>query len=1778
MNGAGTDGLAGFGPATRDWFRRTFPDGPTPVQTRTWRAVARGENVLAIAPTGSGKTLAAFLSAIDHLTRAGTATHDDAAGRADGTSAPESPAHPDDGSPSPSGSPDPDGGLAPDGALAPGDAVRRAHGAGRRSASRRHPRGVRVLYLSPLKALGVDVERNLRRPLAGIDGAGTVTTGIRSGDTPARERRRLVTHPPDILITTPESLYLMLTSAARQTLRTVETVIVDEVHALAGDKRGAHLALSLERLDDLLPHPAQRLGLSATVAPREEVAHFLGGTHPVTVIADDAPPVPDLTVAVPVADMRHVPTTADRADQTNWAAQTAPRAWTAQTSGGARTGPASRSGGGSRTGLLPPGPVWRTNRGLARALADGAGSPTAVVPPGPGAGQGAGPAFSAAGMTHQRRLPSERTTTSIWPHIEQAVLDQVLTHRSTLVFVNSRGACERLTAHLNEAYAARTAGSATVQEAAAAQARVPHAPGLEPGRHRESWEAGDHARTQALPAGAPVIAMAHHGSVSKEQRAEVEAGLKEGRLRCVVATASLELGIDMGAVDLVIQVVPPPSVASGLQRVGRADHRVGGHPRGIVYPVTRTQLVDAAVGAEGMAAGAVEHTTPVANALDVLAQQTVAAVAVEDRTAAGWYATVRRAAPYRDLPREAFDAVLTMLTGGYTTTDLADFSPALVHDPRTDVLSARPGAQRRAVTSAGTIPDRGMFPVVLPEGDRSGGRRRVGELDEEMVNESAVGDVLTLGTSSWRIREITGDRVVVDPAAGRSSRLPFWRGEGAGRPTATGAAKGAFLREVGPLLGPVGTEDHVPEPLAARLRRAGLDANARTNLVALLREQRAATTALPTDTTVVLERHRDETGSWRLVVHSARGRGVHAPWALAIRERARQVLGVEPQTLVSDDGIVLQLPATVGSPPGPELVILDPGETAFLVRSQVEGTALFAARFRECAARALLMRPSRPGRRTPLWLQRLRSAELLQASRNLVGFPLLVEAARECLRDVYDLPALTELLTGLATGAVQVVEATTPTPSPFAQPLLMGYSDAFLYQGDLPQAERREQLLSLDPDLLASLLGDDGVAGVLDAEVMAQVEAELQRLTPRRRARADAEGVADLLRELGPLDAEELAARCAVVHGRGGRDASATGACEADGAHAGADGPNALATGLEAGNPEAVLAAGGPTALVTDAVRRALAELAGARRALEVGVGGRPAWVRPEDARLLHEATGLDLPAWVTPEADGVASQRPALEDLLARHARTHAQVTVAGAARALGAHPAAVEAELERLTQDGQVLRLGGGEARWMDAGVLRRVRSRSLARARAAVVPVQPAALQRLVLERSGAAGLGGGVDALAEALAGLEGVWLPASLWEQSVLPARVAGYAPPMLDELITSGEVVWQARSSAPDDADGTARTDLTALAQVEELAFFPTDSPLAPVVGDAVDPGAIGQAACWDLARTGGVTGSTLEPVRRSLAAAAPSGTTVRRVRSRHGRRAAAAASRRVEAAPQDLGPGRLRRALASASWSRLVEPEVGAEERAVAAIESLLDRLGVVTADGVLEAGVPGGLASLLPVLRRMEDTGTVLRGVFVEGLGPSQFAARETVDRLRALDAGRGAARGGARGLGPAAAPGAAGRGQGGERGDGRETLVVLDLRDPACLVGGVLAWPEATLPEGLAQPPHEAVTAPARRRGTRVVLAAGTPVLAAGEGLRLLTSFTRDRGELARAAAALVADERRRLRADGSGGRRRVRVESVNGLPAIAVGVSDLLAEAGLVREPQGMRLVVDPYGRF
>ncbi|MFF8276989.1 ATP-dependent helicase [Streptomyces lateritius] len=1534
--------LDSFSPATRGWFTGAFR-APTAAQEGAWQAIGAGSDVLVVAPTGSGKTLAAFLASLDQL-----------------ASTPP-----------------------------PADPKKRC----------------RVLYVSPLKALAVDVERNLRSPLTGIRQEAVrlglpepeVRVGIRSGDTPPAERRALATKPPDILITTPESLFLMLTSATRDALSGVETVILDEVHAVAATKRGAHLALSLERLDELLPRPARRIGLSATVRPVDEVARYLSPQRKVEIVQPPSGKEFDLSVVVPVEDMGEL-----------------------------------------------------------------GGSPASEAPEG-----GDKP--------------------SIWPHVEERIADLVQTHRSTIVFANSRRLAERLCNRLNEIAYERAMGE-------------PFPEGRPPAEIMAQSGAA-----QGAPA---LLARAHHGSVSKEQRAQVEEDLKAGRLPAVVATSSLELGIDMGAVDLVVQVESPPSVASGLQRVGRAGHQVGAVSTGVVFPKYRGDLVQAAVVTERMRSGSIESMRIPANPLDVLAQQLVAMVALDTWQMDDLLTVVRRAAPFSSLPDSAFTAVLDMLAGRYPSDAFAELRPRVVWDRVAGTVTGRPGAQRLAVTSGGTIPDRGLFGVFLAGADPKKGGGRVGELDEEMVYESRVGDVFTLGTTSWRIEDITRDRVLVSPAPGVPGRLPFWKGDQLGRPLELGRAVGAFLREVGSLA----TED-------ARLRlvAAGLDAWAADNVLAYLDEQRQACGHVPDDRTILVERFRDELGDWRVVIHSPFGAQVHAPWALALGARLAERYGMDAQVMHADDGIVLRLPdadlmsldlldqdpgrldTTYDSdqaPIGAADALFDKGEIGQIVTDQVGGSALFASRFRECAARALLLPKRNPGKRTPLWQQRQRAAQLLQVASEFGSFPIVLEAVRECLQDVFDVPGLTELMGDIESRRVRLVEVTTPEPSPFARSLLFGYVAQFLYEGDSPLAERRAAALSLDSRLLAELLGQAELRELLDADVLTELERELQWLTEDRRIK-DVEGVADLLRVLGPLSDAELAER-------------------------GAD-------------PEWAPALGA------------------ARRAIRVRIAGADHWAAIEDAGRLRDALGTALPVGV-PEAFTEPVKDP-LGDLLARFARTHGPFTSSAAAARFGLGAAVTDGALQRLAAAGRVVQgefhPSGIGQEWCDAAVLRRLRRRSLAALRHELEPVLPAALATFLPQWQH---LGGnslrGIDGLARAVEQLQGAPVPASALEKLILPSRVRDYSPALLDELTTTGEVVWAGAGALPGkdgwvslyladaaplllppphplETTALHESVLTLLSGGYGLFFRQiADQVRATTHPDATDPQLAD--AVWDLAWSGRLTNDTLAPLRSLLGSGRTAGSTAHRAkrtvpRGRYGTLTAAArpASR--------TGPPTV-----SGRWSLLPPPEPEPTHRAHALARTLLDRHGVVTRGAVAAEGVEGGFSATYRILSAFEDSGQARRGYVVEGLGAAQFAMDGAVDRLRAA---------------------ATARDRGTEAGAGHRA-VVLAAADPANAYGAALPWPE---------PPTGAGHKPGRKAGSMVVLVDGELTLYMERGGKTLLCWPTDPDDPAlRAAAESLAASAL------AGSLGTVTVERVNGAAALTSPLARALETAGFHATPRGLRL--------
>ena len=1625
-----TDPLAGFSVPARSWFTDAFA-APTAAQAGTWTAVQGGDHALVVAPTGSGKTLAAFLWALDGL-------------------------------------------------LAPTDEAPAA------------TERCRVLYVSPLKALAADVERNLRSPLVGIRQAALrrgvvlpdVRIGVRTGDTPPHERRSLATSPPDILITTPESLYLILTSAGRRGLAGVHTVIVDEIHAVAGTKRGAHLAVSLERLDALLARPAQRIGLSATVRPAEAVARYLvgcrtdaDGGRPVTIVQPPSTKRVVVDVVVPVPDL---------ADLT--------------------TAPAARRDG-------------------AGAVPAGASTPDVTDLSGPAAAD----------------LPQP----SIWPHVEERVVDLVAAHRTTLVFTNSRRGSERLTARMNEVWAER------------------HGVALpEPGSLRPAHAPAQSGTSVGLDPELPVLARAHHGSMSRSERTRTEHELKSGALPAVVATSSLELGIDMGSIDLVVQVGAPPSVASGLQRVGRAGHQVGATSHGVIFPTFRGELVPAAVIGERMRRGEIEQLHVLANPVDVLAQQVVAMVAVDDWTVADLAAVVRRASPFATLGDATLRAVLDMLAGRYPSEDFGELRARILWDRTTDVLSARPGAQRLAVTSGGTIPDRGLFGVFLSSGasaepdataDAAGGDgpakrlrggRRVGELDEEMVYESRVGDTFTLGSSTWRIDDITPDQVLVSPAPGAPGRLPFWKGDSPGRPAELGRAIGAWVRE---LEHPAPGAPTPPDVLAG----IGLDRWATENLLAYLRDQREATGQVPDDRTVVVETFPDEIGDWRVVIHSPYGARVHAPWALVIAGRLRAT-GVDVAAMHADDGIVLRLPdtfvgglAAMSGDPHDDLadhrpaislddLLIDADEVAEAVRAELAGSALFGARFREAASRALLLPRRRPDRRQPLWQQRHRAAQLLGVAADYPDFPILLEAARECLQDDFDVGALTDLMRDLAHGVVRMVQVTTPSPSPFAQSLLFGYTAQFLYDGDAPLAERRAAALTLDPTLLSELLGHGAgsqLADLLDPAVVERTERELGALIRERQAR-DLEGIADLVRRHGPLTFAEVAERT--------RDD------------------------------------------VRDRALDWLEDLVSARRAIRVRIaaGGRSDtdeaqpiehWAAVEDAGRLRDALGVALPAGI-PEAFTEVLRDP-LGDLLRRHARTRGPFTAASAAARFGLGVAVVTDALDQLVARGALVAgrlrpeaIGGTGADYCDVDVLRTLRRRSLAALRSEVEPV-PETTLGVFLPRWHSIGQLGGIDGLARTIDQLAGAVLPASVLETLVLPARVRDYSPHLLDELTAAGAVLWCGHGTLPGgdawislhpavdaavslpeplDTDPGLTSDspvhgavLSALAgggayfmaglvaRVDEL--LAADGSSTPM---RVDSRTVAEAV-WDLVWAGRVTNDSLGPLRARLGL---------RDRARH-QPGDARPLARPRALPSFAGrPGPGVPAEHAGRWSLLPTREPDPTVRMHALAARLLARHGVITRAIVPSERLAASFGALYRVLAASETVGRVRRGYFVEHLGGSQFALPAAVDQLRAdaRDIDLGAA--------------------------GTSTpTVLLAATDPANPYGAALAWPP---PQAQDEAAESGGPRPSRRAGAVVVLVAGALVLFVERGGRSVLSFTDDRAALEHACAELATAIRR-----GSLGRvvlTRADGDEVLAPSRRATPLTSALAAAGFAPTPRGLRL--------
>jgi ATP-dependent Lhr-like helicase len=1599
------DPLAPFHAATRGWFSAAF-EAPTRPQELGWPAIARGDSTLILAPTGSGKTLTAFLSCLDRL-----------------MFSPEPP----------------------------------------KSAR------CRVLYVSPLKALAVDVERNLRAPLAGIaqiaQGRGdaflTPSIAIRTGDTPQSERARFQREPADILITTPESLYLLLTSNAREALRAIDTVIIDEIHALVPTKRGAHLALSLERLEALCERPPQRIGLSATQRPLDEVARFLGGA------ADVGRP----SRGHHVAALKGRPYTEAKIDAEIEHEFSVPR-------GAVHYRPVTIVDAGQKKSLkltieVPVEDMAKL--GAAGDPATGSRSPRAApwgdeIPGGPA---GAGEARS-----------------SIWSAIHPRLLELIRAHRSTLIFVNSRRLAERLAGALNE-----LAGETLVRS--------------------------------------------HHGSIARPQRVEVEDLLKAGALRALVATSSLELGIDMGAIDLVVQIEAPPSVASGLQRIGRGGHQANAVSEGVIFPKFRGDLVACAAVAKAMHDGAVEATRYPRNPLDIIAQQLVAMAAMDDWDVDLLFAAIRRAAPFAELSRTVFEGVLDMLSGRYPSDEFAELRPRITWDRVAGTISAREGAKRVAVANGGTIPDRGLYGVFLL--GAGPGAARVGELDEEMVFESRVGETFVLGASSWRIVEISHDRVLVTPAPGEPGKMPFWKGDRAGRPLELGLAIGRLMHDLMrvPPAAAIDrlTRDHDLEPRAAE------------NLLQYLRDQMTASRALPDATTVVVERVRDELGDWRVCVLSPRGGRIHAPWAMAVAAKIRAETGADVETLWGDDGFVVRFP-DVDQPPDPGLLIPDPEEVQALVVRQLGSTALFAAKFRENAARSLLLPKRRPGQRAPLWQQRKRAADLLAVASRYGSFPVLLETYRECLRDFFDMPALIATLGDLRSRKIRLATVDSETPSPFAASLLFSYVASFIYDGDAPLAERRAQALAVDQSQLRELLGDAELRELLDAESMDAIERQLQRLDPQYHVKS-MDGVHDLLLSLGDLTDAEIRERSISVD----------------------------------------VAAG-------------VATLVAARRVLAIRVAGDPRFIAVEDAARFRDALGVPLPVGI-PESL-LQPVRDPLGDLALRYARTHAPFTAADFAMRYGLGAASAEAVLLRLTGEGRLVegefRPGGTRREWTDAGVLRLLRRRSLAKLRHEIEPVDQTVLGRFSTTWQGIVKRRHGTDALLDAIEQLQGAPLPASILETEILPARIDVYDPADLDAVTAAGEVVWvgveplgdrdgrvamyladhlprllpptaptvrlkpdtttdsvrgvrpkadRERAYATDTRSARLQADRGAELSERETAilealrargasFF---GPLHEAVGAGYPAQTVD--ALWNLVWRGLVTNDTFHALRAFTRA---------RVSSR----------RRHKARRQDISSFRSRRLAppsAEGRWSLVPRDDrapnaaarTGATTKWAAALaQQLLARHGVLTREAVSAESIPGGFGIVYPVLKGMEEHGRIRRGYFVAGLGATQFAMPGALDLLRSM----------------------------GDAPDEVE-IAVLAATDPANPYGATLKWPSRRSTQntpkqhgsaGAADSALAVVDAgrgPTRSVGATVILVNGALAAYLARGDRQLLTFLPDaepdRSRVGRAVARVLIDRAR----TGTDAPRGMLLEEIDGAPPSRHPMSSFLAEAGFVAGALGFQ---------
>jgi ATP-dependent helicase Lhr and Lhr-like helicase len=1567
--------LSLFHPITAKWFRAVF-EAPTAPQVEGWPAIARGESTLILAPTGTGKTLTAFLWCLDKLM------------------------------------------------------MQTSSGA---------ERGCRVVYLSPLKALAADVERNLRSPLVGIanmakrDGIDVrmPEISVRTGDTSQKERARFRKHPGDILITTPESLYLLLTSEAGEGLRSAETVIVDEIHALVPSKRGAHMALSLERLEALTGRRLQRIGLSATQRPLEEVARFLGGAES------------SGTTAM-VSSVAELPQATERGSEIASVLMSA----------------ASDDGVKPDVGVNAPQyrPVTVVNAGARKLLELKVEVPVEdMARLGEIQEQPSGPASQGPKRT------------SIWQSIHPRLLEIIQGRTSTLIFVNARRVAERLAGALNEL------------------------------------------------AGEP-IARAHHGSLAATQRTEIEELLKAGKIKALVATSSLELGIDMGAIDLVIQIEAPPSVASGMQRIGRAGHQVGAPSHGIIFPKYRADLIACAAVTRAMHEGHVESTRFLRNPLDVLAQQMVAVIAhpplgvadAERRTKrateeeespgisyAALFALVRGAAPFAGLSQGVFDGVLDMLAGRYPSDEFADLRPRITWDRTRNWITPRAGVKRIAILNGGTIPDRGTYGVFLA-GERSK-PVRVGELDEEMVFESRNGDTFILGASTWRIDEITHDRVLVTPAPGEAGKMPFWHGDQAGRPLEFGRRIGALVRELRDAPRAVAvtrlTTEHDLEPGAAE------------NVLRYLADQELATVVVPDDRNIVIERVRDELGDWRVCVLTPFGSRVHAPWAMAATAKLRASSGYEVETMWSEDGFVLRFPETEEAP-AIDPILLEPEEAAELVLRQLGSTALFAAKFRESAARALLLPRRRADGRTPLWQQRKRAYDLLSVASQYASFPIVLEAYRECLRDVFDMPALMETLRNIGSRSLRVHTVDSRTPSPFASALLFSYVANYIYDGDAPLAERRAQALSIDQDQLRELMGDADLRELLDVNAIEETEEQLQCLAEMYQAR-NMDGVHDLLMRVGDLTNAELRLRC-----------------------------------------------------VTEEVAETTGKLIRARRVLEIQVAGEKRFIAVEDAARYRDALGVPLPPGL-PSAF-LQPAPHAFLDLMRRFARTHGPFTTNEAAARFDLPAESVEVALQGLVQSGKVVeggfRPGGIHREWCDDEVLRAIRRRSLARLRKEVEPVEQRTLARLFTRWQGVVQPRRGLDALLDVIENLQGAPLPASILETEILPARLLGYKAADLDTLIAAGEVVWVGMDPI-GERDG--RIGLYLAEKLSALwPIAPTQpaervlrddegkviSPLAAAVTreteiveylkrhgasffqdlhDGVGGGYPGETleALWSLVWKGLLTNDGMAALRAYCER--PSTSSSRKPARRVNQQVVFRSRRTTPPTAQGrwaLNGAAFAEERSATSWSHAIA-------------QQLLTRYGVVFRETAHAENMPGGFSAIYDVMKALEESGKIRRGYFAADLGATQFAMPAAVDLLRSLRV---------------------------QQDPDRVEMLQLAATDPANPYGALMRWPAAP----------DTGSSLTRSVGARVILCDGALVAYLRRGNPNLQVFLPEeepqRSQVARSLAEFLVGRVQGERGDDDAGRAGMLIASVNGVAVAESVMARALLDAGFAAGAMGFNV--------